>query len=165
MAVWLAPTFSHQNSKRCRSPSKVSQFSGPACNAAEAVAVNVQQEELTNAEDSIECHWPVHCHHTNQTHVLHWHQQHPERCGRSKENCGFCCHLPWQKPSGEFFRKGFRELEANPLEFHEYDPCTVMYILTGPSHTVGVRLNEHEFIPPFVHCFSLPHSLSNPPVF
>ena len=43
----------------------------PACNAAEAVAVNVQQEELTNAEESIEFQWPLHCHHTNQTHVLH----------------------------------------------------------------------------------------------
>ena len=79
--VVCPPKGSHQNSKRCRSRTQLSYppiiipgvdfMETPACNAAEAVAVNVQQEELTNTEDSIECHWPVHCHHTNQTHVLH----------------------------------------------------------------------------------------------
>ena len=84
--IFLA-TSNHRSSKSGQAKS------GPACNAAEAVAVNVQQEKLTNAEDSIECPWPLHCHHTNQTHVLHWHDQHPKRGGGGKKNRGFCCHL------------------------------------------------------------------------
>ena len=123
MAVWLL----HDRVKTVktqtgvRHPPRCGRYS-PACNAAEAVAVNVQQEELTNAEESIQFQWPLHCHHTNQTHVLHWHHQHPKRGGGGKENCGFCCHLAKAKVNG--FQQCSRDLEGTLFEFHEYDLST-----------------------------------------
>lgn len=39
------------------------------CNAAEAVTVNVEQEELANAEEAFKIFWPLNRHHPNQPQV------------------------------------------------------------------------------------------------
>ena len=151
----MVPTCSCQISNRCPTPTDDHPRCGrhgPACNAAETIGVDVQQEELTNAEDSIEWNWPLHCHHTNQTHVLHWHHQHPKRGGGGKENCGFCCHLAWQKPRWIAFYK-IPEI-WRVLHFSSMNMTWV-----HPGHPViQWRLKNEQLIGPLEHCFSLPHS-------